>query len=108
MRGRGKSKLEARVSISDLARMYDKRNDGKPATHRYKNGDLPIGRGSLNRNYTVSQGDTRLTRLKARASGIRYALQTEAMDRSKKRELEQTLRNLELAIRGMEDTLKNE
>lgn len=108
MRGRGKSKLEARVSITDLARMYDKRNADKQPSHRYKNGAMPIGRGSLNRNFTVSQSDTRLARLKARAAGIRYALQTEAMDRSKTRELEQTLRNLELAIRGMENTLKEE
>ncbi|MEQ8584419.1 MAG: hypothetical protein RLO01_03760 [Thalassobaculaceae bacterium] len=107
MRGRGKSKLEARVSISDLARMYDKRNGDKQPTHRYRNGAMPIGRGSLNKGFTVSQSDTRLTRLKARAAGIRYALQTEAMDRSKTRELEQTLRNLELAIRGMETTLKD-
>lgn len=107
MRGRGKSKLESRVSISDLARMYDRRNSGKAPSHRYKNGELPVGRGSLNKNFTVSQGDTRLARLKARASGIRYALQTEAMDRRKTRELEQVLKNLELAIRGMEDSLKN-
>jgi hypothetical protein len=107
MRGRGKTKLEARVSIADLARMYDRRSAGKSPTHRYRNGDLPIGRGSMNKGFTVSQGDTRLARLKARASGIRYALQTEAMDRSKTRELEQVLKNLELAIRGMEDSLKN-
>ncbi|SDF68119.1 hypothetical protein [Thalassobaculum salexigens] len=108
MRSRGKTKLDARVSISDLARMYDGRNDGTPPTHRYTKGRMPLRRGSLNQTGTVNQGGTRLARLKARASGIRYALQTEAMDRSKLRELEQTLRNLELAIRGMEDTLKSE
>jgi hypothetical protein len=108
MRGRGKTKLDARVSISDLARMYDQRNEDKPPTHRYRNGSLPVRRASVNPTGTVNQSGTRLARLKARASGIRYALQTEAMDRSKLRELEQTLRNLELAIRGMEDTLKNE
>ena len=108
MRGRGKTKLDARVSISDLARMYDGRNNGKPPTHRYTKGAMPLRRSSLNPSGTVNQNGTRLARLKARASGIRYALQTEAMDRSKTRELEQTLRNLELAIQGMENVLKNE
>lgn len=108
MRGRGKTKLDARVSISDLARLYDQRNDGKPPSHRYAKGPMPLRRGSLNQTGTVNQGGTRLARLKARVSGIRYALQTEAMDRSKTRELEQTLRNLELAIQGMENALKNE
>jgi hypothetical protein len=108
MRGRGKSKLDARVTITDLARMYDRRNAGKTPTHRYTKGELPIGRGSRNKGFTVNQGDTRLARLKARASGIRYALQTEAMDRTKTRELEQVLKNLELAIRGMEDSLKED
>ena len=108
MRGRGKTKQDARVSIEDLARLYDRRNDGKPPSHRYMKGEMPPRRGSLNQSGTVNQSGTRLARLKGRASGIRYALQTEAMDPSKKRELEQTLRNLELAIQGMENALKSE
>jgi hypothetical protein len=106
MRSRGKSKLDSRITVADLARMYDKRNAGKPPSHRYTKGALPAGRGSPVKGFTVTQGDTRLARLKARASGIRYALQTEALDRRKVRELEQVLKNLELAIRGMEDSLK--
>lgn len=106
MRDRGRSKLDSRVTIADLARMHDRRNAGKAPAKRYVKGALPVGRGSPVKHFTVNQGDTRLSRLKARASGIRYALQTEALDPSKTRELEQILKNLELAIRGMEQTLK--
>ncbi len=105
MFSRGKSKFDARVTISDLARMYDKRMGGKAPTHRYQHGDVPES-GFKPKNFTVSQGDTRLARLKARASGIRYALQTENLEPRKARELEHVLKNLELAIRGMEASLK--
>ena len=105
MGNRGKSKLDSRVTIGDLARMYDRRMAGKSPTHRYKHGDVPES-AFKPKNFTVNQGDTRLARLKARASGIRYALQTESLDPRKTRELEQVLKNLELAIRGMEASLK--
>src|SRR3546814_4904809 len=48
--------------------------------------------------------DVRLTRLKARADGIRFALQYENQTAAQSKLLRQTLQNLELAIRGMEMT----
>ena len=46
----------------------------------------------------------RLARLRARADGIRFALQYENQTAAKAKLLRQTLQNLELAIRGMELT----
>lgn len=98
-------KPQERLTIDDLARAYDRSAAGKPVR-------LPIRRPTAGavgrakpRAFTVSQGDTRLARLKARADGIRFALQYENQTVSQSRVLRQILQNLELAIRGMEMTL---
>lgn len=98
-----RQKLEERVTIDELARAYDRSKAGQPVR-------LPVGRVAADpgprkpRAFTVSQGDVRLTRLKARADGIRFALQYENQTASQARVLRQILQNLELAIRGMEMT----
>lgn len=101
---RQRRKLEERVTIADLAKAYDKKMGGKAPKYR---ATRPVAESRFKpKNFTVSQGDVRLSRLKARADGIRFALQHEKLDRSKVRELEQVLHNLELAIRGMTMSLK--
>ena len=91
---------QGRVTIDDLAETYDRTLGGKPA--RRAPGSNPAPRPV--RSLTSGQGDVRLARLKARADGIRFALQYENQSASKAKLLRQTLQNLELAIRGMEMT----
>lgn len=91
------------VTISDLAGAYDRAAGGRsgPAAAR---APAPVVR-PRRRERAVTQGDVRLTRLKARAAGIRFALQYENQTASQARVLRQILQNLELAIRGMEMAL---
>lgn len=105
MRRRHGTKLEERVTIADLARTYDQTLAGKPV--RLERLQPPRRQTtSKPRSFTVSQGDVRLTRLKARADGIRFALQYENQTAAQSKVLRQILQNLELAIRGMEATLR--
>ncbi len=97
-------KFEERVTIDDLARAYDRSMVGKPVRLRSA-GPAPTVR-SKPRGFTVSQGDVRLARLKARAEGIRFALQYENQTAAQAKVLRQILQNLELAIRGMELSLR--
>jgi len=104
MGGRRRDRVDKRVTIGDLARMYDQRQQGRgpgsslgaaaPTTR--------FGKRTRTKGFTVTQGDERLHRLKARVDGIRYALTTDTLTVRQKKELEQTLHNLELAIKGME------
>lgn len=96
-------KLQERVTIDDLARSYDRSLAGKPV--RLPARQVAVAR-SKPRAFTVNQGDVRLTRLKARADGIRFALQYENQSASQSKVLRQILQNLELAIRGMEMSLR--
>lgn len=106
MVGRRGDKFTDRVTIKDLARMYDTKMWGKSPRYRYQGEALTEHRG-VNRGFTVNQADTRLDRMKARASGIRYALENNQVKEGKVKEMEQILKNLELAIRGMELTIKD-
>lgn len=103
MTRRRESRLQGRVTIDGLAAAYDRTLGGKPgrAAPRAPAAD-PVPRAS--RSLTADQGDVRLARLKARAEGIRFALQYENQSASQAKLLRQTLQNLELAIRGMEMT----
>lgn len=102
---RRREKLEGRVTIDDLAAMYDARQRG--GSDRYRSqARTSVGNGRKPRSYTVAQGDVRLARIRARADGIRFALQHERLSPTKVRELKQVLQNLELAIRGMEASLR--
>jgi hypothetical protein len=104
MRQRRASKPEGRVTIGDLARAYDQSKAGRPVR-------LGIRRSAANavsRSAPLNgdQSDHRLARLKARADGIRFALQYENQGASQAKVLQQILQNLELAIRGMEMTAR--
>ncbi|MEQ8813390.1 MAG: hypothetical protein RLO51_06905 [Thalassobaculum sp.] len=90
-----------RVTIGDLAQAYDRSVAGKPIRLAAVR-SAPVARKP--KVYTASQGDVRLSRLKARAEGIRFALQYENQSASQSKVLRQILQNLELAIRGMEMT----
>lgn len=96
-------RLQRRLTIGDLASAYDRGAAGKPARPAIpRPAAVPRARP---RGFTASQGDVRLARLKARADGIRFALQYENQTASQSKVLRQILQNLELAIRGMEMTL---
>lgn len=98
------TKLEERVTIHDLARAYDRTMAGKPV--RVIGRQQTVAKAPKPRSFTVNQGDVRLARLKARAEGIRFALQYENQTSQQAKLLRQVLQNLELAIRGMEMTLR--
>jgi hypothetical protein len=106
MAGRGKP--ERRMTIADLARMYDKRKGGVPADKVRDSAKTSFSARSKVKSFTVVQGTERLTRLQARASGIRYALSTENLTLRQTKELRQTLYNLELAIKGMQMNRKED
>lgn len=99
-------KFEERVTIDDLARAYDRSVAGKPVRLRSAGTPAAPAVRSKPRGFTVSQGDVRLARLKARAEGIRFALQYENQTAAQAKVLRQILQNLELAIRGMELSLR--
>lgn len=99
-----RSRSQPRVTIDDLARAYDRGAAAQPARPRLRRPAAVPVPGTGARALTASQGDVRLARLKARADGIRFALQYENQTASQSKLLRQVLQNLELAIRGMEMT----
>lgn len=104
----GRGKPVKRTTISDLARMYDKRKQGVPADQIRDAPRTSFSPRSKVKSFTIAQGDERMSRLKARANGIRYALSTENLTVLQAKQLRQTLHNLELAIKGMELTRKED
>ncbi|MEQ8396815.1 hypothetical protein [Thalassobaculum sp.] len=105
MRQRRATKSEGRVTIGDLARAYDESKAGRPI--RLGNRRLAANAVSrTSRTLNGDQSDHRLARLKARADGIRFALQYENQGAAQAKVLQQILQNLELAIRGMEMTAR--
>lgn len=93
----------ARVTIDDLARRCDRATAAAPARSVARPPSAPPVRRSP--ALTAAQSDVRLARLKARAAGIRFALQYENQTAAQAKVLRQILQNLELAIRGMEMTV---
>lgn len=102
-------RLQPRVTIDDLASAYDRGATVKPGRPTIRRPAATIAATAAPRQkpraLTASQGDVRLTRLRARADGIRFALQYENQTVTQSKVLRQILQNLELAIRGMEMTL---
>ena len=58
------------------------------------------------KNRQIVHDDVRLKRIRDRAKGIRFALGHEDLACRQRKELEQTLRNLELAATGIEREIK--
>ena len=56
----------------------------------------------------ITQDNVRLKRIKDRAKGVRFALGYSLLGFRKRREMEQTLRNLELAATAINKELKRE
>lgn len=98
-------RFQPRVTIDDLASAYDRGAAAKPARPTIRRPAANAASRPKPRVFTASQGDVRLARLKARADGIRFALQYENQTVTQSKVLRQILQNLELAIRGMEMTL---
>jgi hypothetical protein len=101
--GPGGGAKQDRVTLDDLARLYDLLVERRRKRY-YKRWEVET-RNTRKRTGAVVQDDTRLQRIKDRAEGIRYALGYEDLTIRQRKELEQTLRNLELAITGVERDL---
>ncbi|MBT5263407.1 MAG: hypothetical protein HOL85_01135 [Rhodospirillaceae bacterium] len=89
------------MTTDDLARLWERYLKIKARRHR-KLWRVEESMASRKRSGTVVQDVTRLKRIKDRAKGIRFAMRYEDLTFRQKKEMKQTLQNLELAIRGME------
>ena len=102
---RSRYKPGHQVTVDDIAKLYDAllRAQNKRYYRRWDMNASHIGR---RKNRQIVQDDVRLKRIKDRAEGIRFALGHEDLVYRQRKELEQTLRNLELAATGIERELK--
>ena len=103
MRSGRRSGGEQQARLADLARLYDRLIAAQQRRY-YRRWEVDTSMFKKRQNDVV-QDDVRLQRIKDRASGIRFALGFEEITIRQRREMEQTLRNLELAILGMERSL---
>ncbi len=102
---RSRYKAEQRLTVDDLAKLYDAllRTQNKRYYRRWEMSTSHMGR---RKNRQIVQDDVRLKRIKDRAEGIRFALGYEDITFRQRKELEQTLHNLELAAVGIEREIK--
>lgn len=102
---RSRYKPGQQVTVDDIAKLYDAllRAQNKRYYRRWEMTTSHMGR---RQNRQIVQDDVRLKRIKDRAEGIRFALGHENLVHRQRKELEQTLRNLELAAVGIEKELK--
>ena len=69
---------------------------------------VDIKRMRTRERQNITQDSVRLKRIKDRAKGVRFALGYSLLGFRKRREMEQTLRNLELAATAINKELKRE
>ena len=69
---------------------------------------VDIKRMRTRERQNITQDNVRLKRIKDRAKGVRFALGCSLLGFRKRREMEQTLRNLELAATAINKELKRE
>ena len=69
---------------------------------------VDIKRMRTRERQNITQDNVRLKRIKDRAKGVRFALGYSLLGFRKRREMEQTLRNLELAAAAINKELKRE
>lgn len=69
---------------------------------------VDIKRMRTRERQNITQDNVRLKRIKDRAKGVRFALGYSLLGFRKRREMEQTLRNLELAATAINKELKGE
>ena len=69
---------------------------------------VDIKRMRTRERQSITQDNVRLKRIKDRAKGVRFALGYSLLGFRKRREMEQTLRNLELAATAINKELKRE
>ena len=69
---------------------------------------VDIKRMRTRERQNITQDNVRLKRIKDRAKGVRFALGYSLLGFRKRREMEQTLRNLELAATAINKELKRE
>ncbi|MAI12683.1 MAG: hypothetical protein CMM15_01575 [Rhodospirillaceae bacterium] len=69
---------------------------------------VDIKRMRTRERQNITQDNVRLKRIKDRAKGVRFALGYSLLSFRKRREMEQTLRNLELAATAINKELKRE
>jgi len=93
------------VTVDDIAKLYDALLRAQKKRY-YRRWDMNTSHIGRRKNRQIVQDDVRLKRIKDRAEGIRFALGHEDLAYRQRKELEQTLRNLELAASGIERELK--
>ncbi len=69
---------------------------------------VDIKRMRTRERQSITQDNVRLKRIKDRAKGVRFALSYGLLGFRKRKEMEQTLRNLELAATAINKELKRE
>ena len=69
---------------------------------------VDIKRMRTRERQSITQDNVRLKRIKDRAKGVRFALGYGLLGFRKRKEMEQTLRNLELAATAIDKELKRE
>ncbi len=102
---RSRYKPGQQVTVDDIAKLYDALLRARNKRY-YRRWDMDASHIGRRKNRLIVQDDVRLKRIRDRAEGIRFALGYEDLAYRQRKELEQTLRNLELAATGIERELK--
>lgn len=102
---RSRPKPRDQVTVDDLARLYDALIRAQNKRY-YRRWDMNTNHMGRRRNREIVQDDVRAKRLRDRAEGIRFALRYEDLSYRQRREMENMLRNLELAAAGVERAIK--
>lgn len=102
---RSRRKPGEQVTVDDIAKLYDALLRAQQKRY-YRRWDMNTSHIGRRKSRQIVQDDVRLKRIKDRAEGIRFALGHEDLAYRQRKELEQTLKNLELAAAGIERELK--
>lgn len=95
----------AEVTLEDLIRLYESLSEAKKKEF-YRRWKVETPVLDSGRRREVVQDAVRMQRLKDRADGIEFALRYDDLTYRQRREMEQMLKNLRLAARGMEKILE--
>jgi hypothetical protein len=102
---RARRRTDRQVTVDDIAKLYDALLRAQNKRY-YRRWDMNTSHMGRRKNRQIVQDDVRLKRIKDRAEGIRFALGHEDLAMRQRKELEQTLRNLELAAAEIERQLR--
>ena len=92
------------LTVDDIAALYDTLLESEKKRY-YRRWKVETPTLNAGRRREVVQDDVRLKRLEDRAQGIEFALRFEDLTYRQRKEMEQMMRNLRLAARGMRKIL---